>query len=206
MLSADLSHLAETTNKISEAYKHIAGYYGAAVKGAKMFELFYTLSEVFNSLSSTCKKLQGTYMENFDHYFRRQKREMTAMEEVVGGWKEAWTQYIKFDKRMQEKKEALYELKQADKWELADKCPYPIEVLLKNREIAISQMLPKETGELAKCEEIYGYFCNKVCEEFCWVCRKEELDTYEHLTGVSRMYGRVFETVLVPQTVTNRCA
>lgn len=195
-LSMDLFRVGKTTARISRAHRQIAELYGKAVGGPVMSEIFGTLDQVFSSLSKTCKRLEGAYLENFDKYFKDHKRELSAMEEIIKKWRKWEKRYEESEKKLQERKDSLFNLQQLDKWELSDKCPYPIEVLLKKKEIATAQMLPKDTAALTGIREVYGYFSNKVMEEFRRICHKSEGDICDHMTEVSHMYCEIFDTVL----------
>ncbi len=180
---------------MGKSYSRIAELYGAT-GGAGLFEVFGGLGDAFSKSTDSCKQLQGIAGENFDKYFRYHSRELTAIEDLLVEWGESRTQYLKARKKLKEKKELLYTQRQIDKWELREDCPYPLEVLLKNKEVALTEMLPGETKEVCKLQEIYGYYCNKVPEEFQRVCQKNDSQYRDHLSKVAKMHSDIFKMVL----------
>ena len=196
-LAGEIGHIAGTLGKMGKVYNHMAETYGGASGGASMFEVFGSLGELFSKMKESCNQLEGMFVENFDKFFRYHARELASVEDLLVEWHDGRSQYVKMYKRLKEKKELMYSQRQMDKWEVDEKCKYPLEVLLKNKDIAFSQMLPEETSECEKCKYIYGYYCNKVPEEFQRVCQKSQPDYRIHLMEVAQMNCQIFERVKI---------
>ena len=194
-----LNHVSTVVEKMSRSYSRIGQLYGAT-GGAGLFEVFSAMGEAFEKTTDTCKQLQGMVRENFDKFFRYYRKELDSTEDLLLEWTDCKTQYVKSYKRVYEKKEMLYTTKQIDKWELKEDCKYPLEALLKSKETAFGEMLPAESKELAKHKEIYGYYCNKVGEEYQRLCTKNDVEFREHLIKVAEMNSDLFERVLFANT------
>eukprot|EP00826_Nyctotherus_ovalis_P057325 TRINITY_DN7831_c0_g2_i5.p2 TRINITY_DN7831_c0_g2~~TRINITY_DN7831_c0_g2_i5.p2 ORF type:complete len:141 (+),score=26.13 TRINITY_DN7831_c0_g2_i5:844-1266(+) len=68
--------------------------------------------------------------------------------------------------KLNKKKEYYYERKAVAEWQLPSNCPYPEEMLLKDKMLAFSVMFSTETKEKAKLLEAMGYYMNKCSEEY----------------------------------------
>jgi len=140
--------------------------------------------------------MEGIVDAYFDKYFRYHKKELVAIDDLNNEWAEGRNQYIKMCKRLKERKELLFKEGQMDKWEIRADCPYPIDVLRKEKDIAFAEMLPNDTRELARYQRIHGYYTNKVPEEYERVCKKNSEELREHIIKVAKLhcdlYARVF--------------
>ncbi len=183
-----------TLNKMSAVYRRIAGNYGST-NAPCMFEVFNSLGEMFSTVSATCKQLDGMMSENFDKYFRYHTHEVAALEVVTGEWFDERAQYTRLAKKLKERKETMYAQKQIDKWEVPSGCPYSIDILFKDKTLAFTQMLPNDTQEVAHHKKVFGFYCNKVLDEYKRICLKNDITFREHFIGVGKMSCEIFERV-----------
>jgi len=193
-LMINIQNTSNTLSQISQIHANIAESFSSA-GAAGMFEQFVALGDVFGKISEMCKQIQGVYSLNFDKFYKDYTKQFNATDELLREWSQFLQYYQKLEKRLADKKEELFLKKQLDTWELKEDCQYPVEMLKKNKEIAISQMLPNETNEVLKTKELYGYLCNKVPEEFKRVWANNEKDFREHFSGVAQMCSGLFDRI-----------
>lgn len=191
-LLENFNALYNTLYKISSSYKRIAMAYSTTeVEG--LFVVFDTLGDSFQKMMESCRQFQGSISENFYKYFKYPTREMGAVRSVISQWSDHQSQYKKAKKKLKDRKEALFVQKQVTAWELSPECQYTFEVLLKDKKIAFNEMLPNDTKEINKLKNLYGYYCNKVPEEYKRICDDNGKEFQKHMTSVAHMNCDIFE-------------
>jgi len=184
--------------KISSSYKKIAGAYGATGAG-ELFELFETLGDSFQKMTNSSQRMQGSMQLNLNEFFDYHSKELQAMSNMVLECNKNLLQYQNEMKKLKERKEDLFANKDCDTWQLESDCPYPLEILKKNKTIAFRVILSEDTKRFLKIRNMAGYYCNKVPEEFNRICKGnyEELRTY--LVKLAQIQSEIFSAVCFDQ-------
>ena len=74
--------------------------------------------------------------------------------------------YIKISKNLISKKNDLYKKGDISKWELSQNDKHNARQLLKDKYSACYKMLPKETQNCINAKEIYGFYLNRLIDEY----------------------------------------
>eukprot|EP00826_Nyctotherus_ovalis_P013293 TRINITY_DN1356_c0_g4_i1.p1 TRINITY_DN1356_c0_g4~~TRINITY_DN1356_c0_g4_i1.p1 ORF type:complete len:398 (+),score=92.63 TRINITY_DN1356_c0_g4_i1:628-1821(+) len=137
-------------------------------------------SVLFNHMSDAHKRLgdiYGVFKEVFlaevASFYRFYKYEMSALEELVAAQKAAGVSMNVLEKRLWSKKESRFGQKNLATWELEASSLASAENLLTNKPLAFQEMLAKETAEVRKSRMMYGYYTNKVKEEYHRIIKKD---------------------------------
>ena len=162
---------------------------------AEMTDTFSTLSGSFEKIKKSCSELSLVAMQDFSRFFQYYKYETKSTEELINTCRAMKQNLIKSEKRLRDKKDALFIQKQVVKWELDPKCKVTVDTLFNNKPIAFKEMLPNETKETAKQRTLYGYYCNKVLEEFMRINKKDAQEIQAHCLKVARGNCEIFEDV-----------
>lgn len=162
-----------------------------------MLEIFSSMGELFNKSVQSTKLLEGMISANFGNYFKYYRHELAAFDELIQDCNSYRNQFYSASTELKEKKELLYNTKQMNKWELPQNCPYSVDVLLKNKTFAFEVMLGSETRSCNNIKTFYGYYLNKVKEEFTRLCSKNETNMSNHLIDTGGMGCSIFASVFL---------
>lgn len=196
ILAADLNKTAATLRKISEIHSLIGKTY-STLDVSPLTETHETLAEAFLRLRSSCITMRKIILSDFIQFFRYQKFELRSVEDLLNDWASKQAEMAKLERRLKDKKELLFAQKEVAKWELKPDCIIPVDTLLNNKEVAFKEMLPRETQEAHSQKVTYGYYANKVLEEFLRLNRKDEDETKRQFSEVAKKCCDVFEDVNV---------
>eukprot|EP00826_Nyctotherus_ovalis_P002690 TRINITY_DN10542_c0_g3_i3.p1 TRINITY_DN10542_c0_g3~~TRINITY_DN10542_c0_g3_i3.p1 ORF type:complete len:320 (+),score=96.48 TRINITY_DN10542_c0_g3_i3:99-1058(+) len=196
ILAADFNKLAATLRKTSEIHSLIGKTYDI-LDVNPLTETHETLAEAFLRLRSSCITMRKTILSDFIQFFRYQKFELNSVEDLLNDWSSRQSEMAKLERKLKDKKELLFAQKEVAKWELKPDCTTPVDTLLNNKEVAFREMLPRETQEAHSQKVAYGYYANKVLEEFLRLNRKDEDETKKQFSEVAKKSCNVFEDVNV---------
>ena len=117
---------------------------------AEMTNTFSTLSGSFEKIKKSCGELALVAMQDFSRFFQYYKYELKSTEELITTCKAMKQNLIKSERKLRDKKDALFLQKQIVKWEVDSKCKVPVDTLFNNKPVAFKYMLPNETKETEK--------------------------------------------------------
>lgn len=195
MLVSDLGKVAETSTKIMETY-NVLGQIYSRIGENDLMDVFTTLGGTFERLQKSYKQQGKLYSENFSKFFQYYAYELAAVEEAVSGCGLANEKLNQAEKKLRDKKDALFLGKQVAKWEIDRNCKVSIDTLLNNKDEAFKEMLPNETKETAKFRILNGYYCNLLIEEFTRLSKKDEKLIKDNCLDVARKYCDLLTDVL----------
>jgi hypothetical protein len=132
--------------------------------------LHKSVQECLIDSKAVVKHLEECIRTNFRKYLHNKQIEMEAISNLTKKWHASRTQAIMFKNKLIEKKAYLFDGRLVDQWQLPADCMYTSKSLLSNRERAFKEMLPNESKEVDRHKDTYGYYSNKVKEEFRRVC------------------------------------
>jgi hypothetical protein len=156
-----------------------------------------TLGEAFLNLKTSCQKMTKLINKDLIKFFRYHKYELNAIEDLLNSWSDKRSELSATEKKLREKKDMLFTQQHLAKWGLGPDCKIPVDTLLNNKIIAFKEMLPNETREAHIQRIHYGFYANKIIEEFTRMNKKEEEDIKSHFLKVARDSCDIFEEINV---------
>ena len=161
-----MQQLSDKMKDISKLFKLVLD------KSIKYFDSHNT-SETFNIMSkfmedwSNIQKNQIKIMnENIREYFRYVKNEFNGLKEMSIKVKNSKNQYIKANEKLHATKENLFTKQDLDLWQLKEEDKPNRLILIKNKDLAFSKMLPNDTMKVSELRNYYGCMLNSLIEEF----------------------------------------
>eukprot|EP00826_Nyctotherus_ovalis_P001823 TRINITY_DN1032_c0_g3_i2.p1 TRINITY_DN1032_c0_g3~~TRINITY_DN1032_c0_g3_i2.p1 ORF type:complete len:511 (-),score=138.56 TRINITY_DN1032_c0_g3_i2:139-1671(-) len=191
-LIENFNTLYNTLSKVSSAYRRLATAY-SSTDMHDLYMIFDTLGDSFEKMMESCRQFQGSIDENFHKFFKYPAREILTVKDALTQWNDYQSQYKKIKKKLKDKKEGLFLQKQVTAWDLSPECQHTLEVLFKDKKTAFKEMLPGETKEVNKLKGVYGYYCNKIPEEYKRICGKNAKEMQKHMMQVARMNCDIFD-------------
>ena len=161
-----MTQISEKMKEISEIWKTIYQ------KSTKYYDLLNTsqtyniLSKVMQSWAEAEKQQMDILNKNVREYFRYIKNEYHSMGELGGIVESNKMIYKKAFDKLYFSKENLFKQQDLSQWGLSQEDLQNKLQLLKNKELAFSKMLPKETKRVNLFKEFYGSFLNSIIKEY----------------------------------------
>lgn len=132
--------------------------------------LHKTMDEFFGKMLESTKSVNSEVQVYLTNPAKYCKRELTGLGNLLKEWEASKKQAVLLSRKLKRKKEKLFESKAVEKWQLAPDCKHTPLTLLSSKEVAFHEMLPAKTQQVARHKETYGYYSNKVKEEFKRIC------------------------------------
>ena len=159
--------------QISEKMKEISNLWKLVhEKSTKYFDAnntsqtYYILSKVMENWAEAEKQQMDILNINVREYFRYIKNEYHSMSELGDVVDANKVLYKKAFDKLYFNKENLYKQQDLTQWGLSQKDLENKLMLLKNKELAFSKMLPKETKRVNIFKEFYGSYLNSIIKEY----------------------------------------
>lgn len=189
-IASDFERLGASMEKAGQLYQRLCEVYRSLnVKGYDelllgMYEGHYKAGEIY-------KNIREEVLGQFGDFFTFFANEITAYEELLLKKKSVGEHMEMTERRLTTKKEKKFEVKNTSSWELDASAISNGERLLTDKALAFREMLPKESQEARKCRMLYGYYTNKVIEEFNRLLDKnEEPFKRQFMTTIKALAGR----------------
>lgn len=196
-LIADIGRIGETLGQISETYEAISENY-VVLEESKMMEIFISLAEVTAKTSASLIQIKQLYKVGIAKFLNSHGKELESMKVVVEGWRQAQERLGKAHARLDEKKKEILESIPIDKWEIQEDCLRPADDSVKGK--SLTDIVPDETKEVDTCKELYGYFCNRIPEEFKRMWVKDAKTFRVNFHRVSENCASLFSKVSFAET------
>ena len=159
-------------SQVSEKMKEISGLWKSVYEKSKKYYDMTNTSQSYNILSKVMENFAEAQKQQMDilnidirEYFRYIKNEYHSMREL-GDVVDANMQIYKkaFDK-LYFTKENLFKQQDLMQWGLSKADLENKLILLKNKELAFSKMLPKDTKRVNMFKDFYGCYLNSIIKE-----------------------------------------
>jgi len=189
----DLDRLKESLTEIANVYSSIAEHYDN-LRARVMTELFGTLGEAHKKLADTCNQLKDVYNTN-NGYLKRYREELIVKNELFKEWKGSYIKFQNTLRRMQEKGSELLKKTPLDQLRISSTCPYTKEELEMNKPLAFLYIECPELEELEASKDMYGFYTNRIGEEFNQLWADAQKDFVRHFGNASKTNADIFNKV-----------
>jgi len=139
------------------------------------------MAQISNGISQFVQKQTLIYREYVSDFLRYQQCEFDSMLELQTLLKKYQKDFMSTEKKLTAKKEELFKDKKIEKWKLDPQTlvSFPKASLLKNKDLAYSKMLPKETEEAQNLFLCFSYYANRLRDEFNRIHTQKADNFYE---------------------------
>lgn len=195
-LGDDLAKIGTTVQRIGQVHNVMSKLYTSLEEG-QMADLHETTGESFEKIHQSVTEMRKIVFTDFNKFFRYYKNELSSIEELLMRCDARKSSLVKAEKKLKERKDALFAQHTIEKWGILPSCKEPVDTLLNNKVIAFREMLPTETAEAHKMRIHYGYYANKVLEEYMRINKKNSEEIKEHLLKTAKKNCNIFEDINV---------
>lgn len=183
-IAADFDKIANSMTKAAIIYQRINSIYDSLDCG-KNAELYLHLCDGHSRLGEAYKVIKDEFATYFGEFFSFYASEMHSVEELLGRRKLAGESMESAEKKLAKKKEQKFEQKNTTTWELGPSALTNLNSMLTDKGLAFQEMLPRESDEAKKLRMMYGYYTNKVVQDFDRVQKKNEGPFKKHFLKAS---------------------
>ena len=159
--------------QIGDKMKEIAGLWKLVYQKSTKYYDIHNTSQTYNILSKVMQNWAETEMKQIDilninvrEYFRYVKNEYHSMRDLGEVVESNKMIYKKAFDKLYFNKENLFKQQDLLQWGLSKEDLGNKLVLLKNKDLAFSKMLPKETKRVNMFKEFYGSYLNSIINEY----------------------------------------
>ena len=170
-MAHQLSGVSKTLHQISILQGQTAEIY-ENLNETMLGEIYKGMKESASLLNSILKYYEGYIKQELLFNLGYAELEIQALNALTKEWQASKTQAALLKNKLESRKTILFKKKLIDQWQLPSDCKENPEDLLNSKEAAFRVMLPLETQEVTKYKDIYGYYSNRLKEEFKRICSK----------------------------------
>ena len=156
-----------------------------------MVEIFASIGGAFGRVGELCKDIRRCYEDKVADVFKLYKDELVSMKELVQEWKQTKLQINKFDEQLQMKKKEVINNIPMNNWYIKESSLKPVA----EKEFSFVDMMPTEFKYYEMSKDIYGYYCNRLPEEFKAMWEKNEKEFRENFSIYFKESLNIFEQV-----------
>ena len=159
VVSTRLMEISETWNQL---FQNCVKY----ADNTYVTESYKYMSNFSKDLSENLKKQASLINIDIREYFKFLKREFRVMKEFSLRVENDKNTYYKAQEKLDGRKEDLFKKQDITKWEIDPNDTTDKTAILQNKEIAFEKMLPKETLNVKVLKINYGFYLNRIIEEY----------------------------------------
>ena len=156
------SKMHETSEIWKQLYQNSEKYF----ENERVTEIYSIMSKLMEDWAESEKRQASLINLDIREYFRYIKNEFRSMKELVNKAEMNKNSYYKADERLMWKKEDLFKRQEIAKWDLDQSELGNKLKLIQDKEYAFQKMLPKDTQHVFELKQFYGYYLNRIIEEY----------------------------------------
>ena len=170
-LSADFKELRTHMENMSQSLKNLSSTFEKLTKNKFandefMGNAYENLKDFMNNWSDSLK-IQSELIEvNLRELFKFCKKEYNVIKDYAIKVDNFKNNYYKQEEKLQNKKQYYFEKMEVSKWEINSNEVIDTINLKKNKELAFLKMLPKDTENVYQIKLNYGFYTEKLVEEY----------------------------------------
>jgi sorting nexin-7/30/sorting nexin-8 len=158
-ISLKIDEIAQNWN---ELYKTSTKYFD----GDDISQTYDHMCKLFTNWSDTIKRHCNVIHIDIREYFKYVKNNFKSMKDLVSIVESNKYHYNKNERYLINKKEDLFRKGDINKWELTPNDRDNANKLLQDKNSALMKIIPKETNNVINIKKIYGYYLNRIIDEY----------------------------------------
>ena len=166
--------LSQSIIEAGHLYEKIGIHY-SKLEAINQTNIFLIMGDIHNKVGNIYKDMRNIFERKLPILYTYLKDELNSVEELCNAKKHSKQTMILLETDLKSTKEYLYEKKEYSKWKIENNPDINIDEILNNKEKALAEMLPQETKEAEDARFFYGYYANKLSEEFKRILQKDYL-------------------------------
>ena len=134
--------------------------------GDDIIKSYEHMSKLFSNWSEALKRHNNILYIDVREYFKYTKNNFKAMKDLVYYVEYNKNIYAKNERYLINKKEDLFKRGEINRWDLNIQDKNNSNNLIQDKNLALTKILPKETSNVINMKKIYGFYLNRIIEEY----------------------------------------
>ena len=127
---------------------------------------YENMNKFFSNWSETLKRHNKIINIDLREYLKYAKNIFKSMKDLVYSVENNKSVYLKNARYLMNKKEDLFKRGDTNKWDLNIQDKNNVSNLIRDKSLALMKMLPKETENVIGLKKTYGFYLNRILEEY----------------------------------------
>ena len=158
--------------------------------GDDIIQTYDQMNKLFTNWSDALKRHNSVIHVDIREYFKYVKNNFKSMKDLVYIVETNKNTYNKNEKYLINKKEDLLRRGDMNKWELDAHDKDNISKLLQDKNAALMKIIPKETNNVINMKKTYGYYLNRIIDEYE---RLKSINSFLHKKNLSGACEKLME-------------
>ena len=134
--------------------------------GDDIIKSYEHMNKLFANWSESLKRHNNIIFIDIREYFKYTKNHFKSMKDLVNYVENYKNTYTKNERYLINKKEDLFKKGDINKWDLNIQDKNNVNNLIQDKNLIIPKILPKETINVINMKKIYGFYLNRMIEEY----------------------------------------
>ena len=166
MLKTLIENLTLKIDEIAQNWDDLCQNSTKYFDGDDIIKSYEHMNKLFSNWSESLKRHNNIIFIDIREYFKYTKNHFRSMKDLVNCVENYKNTYTKNERYLINKKEDLFKKGDINKWDLNIQDKNNVNDLVKDKNLIIPKILPKETNNVINMKKIYGFYLNRMIEEY----------------------------------------
>ena len=166
MLKTLIENLTVKIDEIAQNWDDLCQNSTKYFDGDDIIKSYEHMNKLFSNWSESLKRHNNIIFIDIREYFKYTKNHFKSMKDLVNCVENYKNTYTKNERYLINKKEDLFKKGDINKWDLNIQDKNNVNDLIKDKNLIIPKILPKETSNVINMKKIYGFYLNRMIEEY----------------------------------------
>ena len=166
MLKTLIENLTVKIDEIAQNWDDLCQNSTKYFDGDDIIKSYEHMNKLFSNWSESLKRHNNIIFIDIREYFKYTKNHFRSMKDLVNCVENYKNTYTKNERYLINKKEDLFKKGDINKWDLNIQDKNKVNDLVKDKNLIIPKILPKETINVINMKKIYGFYLNRMIEEY----------------------------------------
>ena len=166
MLKTLIENLTVKIDEIAQNWDDLCQNSAKYFDGDDIIKSYEHMNKLFSNWSESLKRHNNIIFIDIREYFKYTKNHFRSMKDLVNCVENYKNTYTKNERYLINKKEDLFKKGDINKWDLNIQDKNNVNDLVKDKNLIIPKILPKETSNVINMKKIYGFYLNRMIEEY----------------------------------------
>ena len=166
MLKTLIENLTLKIDEIAQNWDDLCQNSAKYFDGDDIIKSYEHMNKLFSNWSESLKRHNNIIFIDIREYFKYTKNHFRSMKDLVNCVENYKNTYTKNERYLINKKEDLFKKGDINKWDLNIQDKNNVNDLVKDKNLIIPKILPKETSNVINMKKIYGFYLNRMIEEY----------------------------------------
>ena len=166
MLKTLIENLTLKIDEIAQNWDDLCQNSTKYFDGDDIIKSYEHMNKLFSNWSESLKRHNNIIFIDIREYFKYTKNHFKSMKDLVNCVENYKNTYTKNERYLINKKEDLFKKGDINKWDLNIQDKNKVNDLVKDKNLIMPKILPKETSNVINMKKIYGFYLNRMIEEY----------------------------------------